>query len=291
VSLKQAVLYLPVMHSGYEAFLERHSDSAEILILGSGFRELFPAMSKEIRALAPERAAAYARISAPGSLVRLIDPQDVPSAITGDLVVMPDEEIMHTLAGLPDFPRTATVQFDRTFLRWDRKWSQAQLPADFDGRISRAALDREFMREAQEQSTHSSDWWRQVGAVAARDGRVLRETFNRHLPTEYAPYIDGDPRNEFRRGIRADLSTAIHAEAALIAQCARDAQSLDGADLYVSTFPCPACARLVAEAGFSRCFFAGPYSVLAGQDVLRASGIELIWVDTWESMPDDPASS
>jgi dCMP deaminase len=77
-----------------------------------------------------------------------------------------------------------------------------------------------------------------------------------------------------------DLSTAIHAEAALIAGAARDGTSLAGADLYTTTFPCPACARLIAEAGFLRCFFAGRYSVLDGEQTLRARGISLIWVDT-----------
>jgi dCMP deaminase len=71
----------------------------------------------------------------------------------------------------------------------------------------------------------------------------------------------------------------LHAEASIIAAAARDGVSLRGADLYVTTFPCPSCARLIAQAGFARCFFAGPYSVLDGEEVLRAAGIELLWVD------------
>jgi dCMP deaminase len=109
---------------------------------------------------------------------------------------------------------------------------------------------------------------------------VLGCAWNHHHPTEYAPYLNGDPRDAFERGMRADLSTAIHAEAALIAGAARDGTSLAGADLYTTTFPCPACARLIAEAGFVRCLFAGRYSVLDGEQTLRARGISLIWVDT-----------
>jgi dCMP deaminase len=135
------------------------------------------------------------------------------------------------------------------------------------------------MAEAVRQAGYSSDWWRQVGAVAVRDGVLLGVAHNEHRPSEYSPYINGDPRNDFSRGVRADLSTALHAEAALIAAAARAGTSLDGADLYVSTFPCPACARLIAEAGFRRCFFAGPYALLDGDTVLRAAQVELIWVD------------
>ena len=95
--------------------------------------------------------------------------------------------------------------------------------------------------------------------------------------------------------MRSDLSTALHAEAAIIAAAARRGVSLAGADLYVTTFPCPACARLIAEAGLRRCFFAGPYSVLDGEGVLRAAGVEVIWVDTGAGPPDrdsaDPATA
>jgi dCMP deaminase len=90
--------------------------------------------------------------------------------------------------------------------------------------------------------------------------------------------------------VRADLSTAIHAEAAVVAQAARHGISLAGADLYVSTFPCPACARLIAEAGFRRCLFARRYSVLDGERVLRSAGVELIWVDA-SGPPAGPAGS
>ncbi len=36
--LKQLLLYLPVIHAGYEALFDRHPDAAEILLLGAGVR-------------------------------------------------------------------------------------------------------------------------------------------------------------------------------------------------------------------------------------------------------------
>jgi dCMP deaminase len=77
----------------------------------------------------------------------------------------------------------------------------------------------------------------------------------------------------------------MHAEAAIVARAARDGLSLRGAEIYVSTFPCPACARLIAGAGFTKCYFAGPYAVLDGDEILRAAGVELIWVDTATNSP------
>jgi dCMP deaminase len=194
--------------------------------------------------------------------------------------VLPDEEVMRDIADRYELGAGRSLVFDRTFLRWDRDWATAKAPVNFDGEITAAELPRELLGRAQALAGRSSDWWRQVGAVAARAGQVLGAAWNHHLPTEYAPYLNGDPRDAFERGIRADLSTAIHAEAALIAGAAREGTSLAGADLYTTTFPCPACARLIAEAGFARCFFAGQYSVLDGEQTLRARGISLIWVDT-----------
>jgi dCMP deaminase len=278
--VKQVLLYLPVIHSGYEAFLQRHADAREILVLGEGFTQVYPSLAKDIRALAPQRAADYLRLGPAQAEVRVVEPPGLAGAVTGDVLVLPDEEIMRDLAARYHLADGRTVLFDRTFLRWDRDWATARVPVSFDGEITADELPRELLGRAQDISERSSDWWRQVGAVAARGGQMLGCAWNRHHPTEYAPYVSGDPRDAFERGVRADLSTAIHAEAAVIAGAARNGVTLAGADLYTTTFPCPACARLIAEAGFRRCFFAGQYSVLDGEQTLRAGGVRLIWVDT-----------
>jgi len=278
--VKQVLLYLPVIHAGYEAFLRKHSDAAGILLLGHGFTADYPSLAKDIRALPAARAASYLRLVSGDASIRVVEPADLAGAVTGDPLVLPDEEVMRDIADRYGLGTGRSLVFDRTFLRWDRDWATAKAPVSFDGEITAAELPRELLGRAQALAGRSSDWWRQVGAVAARAGQVLGFAWNHHQPTEYAPYLNGDPRDAFERGVRADLSTAIHAEASLIAGAARDGISLAGADLYTTTFPCPACARLIAEAGFVRCFFAGQYSVLDGEQTLRARGISLIWVDT-----------
>ena len=278
--MKQVLLYLPVIHAGYEAFLRKHSDAAGILLLGHGFTADYPSLAKDIRALPAARAASYLRLVSGDASIRVVEPADLAGAVTGDPLVLPDEEVMRDIADRYGLGTGRSLVFDRTFLRWDRDWATAKAPVSFDGEITAAELPRELLGRAQALAGRSSDWWRQVGAVATRAGQVLGCAWNHHQPTEYAPYLNGDPRDAFERGVRADLSTAIHAEASLIAGAARDGISLAGADLYTTTFPCPACARLIAEAGFVRCFFAGQYSVLDGEQTLRARGISLIWVDT-----------
>lgn len=289
--MKQILLYLPVIHAGHEAFFRRHSDVTEVLLLGSGFKDLSRNIAKDIRALPPERAAQYLQLTLPGIRIRVVEPADLPTAVTADVLVMPDEEITRGLVSEHRFAHVRDIIFDKTFLRWDREWSRMQRPAAFDGKVALGELPRAFLADAQRLSSNSSDWWRQVGAIAARDDKILGSAWNHHHPTEYSPYIDGDPRDGFSRGVRADLSTAIHAEASMIARAARDGIALRDADLYVTAFPCPSCARLIAESGFRRCFFAGPYSVLEGENVLRSAGIEVFWVDVQTAANEDEITS
>lgn len=268
-----------MVHAGHKLFFDRHPDVAEVLVLGSGFRDQFRNIAKDIRALPPEQNAQFLRQLVPHARIRVIEPSDLPGVVTADALVVPDEHITRSLAAEHTFETVQHLTFDKTFLRWDRDWSQAQRPANFDGAVTSDALPRALLEEAQKLAGLSSDWWRRVGAIAVRDGQVLGSAWNHHLPSENAPYIDGDPRDGFSRGVRADLSTAIHAEASIIAQAARDGVPLRDADMYVLTFPCPGCARLIAETGFRRCFFGGAYSVLEGEEVLRSSGVEIFWVD------------
>jgi dCMP deaminase len=277
--MKQVLLYLPVVHAGHEAFFARHADAAEVLVLGAGFRARYKSLAKDIRALPPDRAARFLQVMLPGTPVRVIEPADLPAAVTATALVLPDEDVTRNLAAEYRLGEGRALLFDQTFLRWDREWSQARRPAGFDGELTVGELPGPLVARARELAGHSSDWWRQVGAIAWRGEEILGAAWNHHCPTEYAPYVDGDPRDGFSRGVRADLSTAIHAEASVVAQAARTGRALAGADLYVTTFPCPACARLIAESGFRRCYFTGPYSVLDGDRLLRGAGVELLWVD------------
>jgi len=276
--VKQVLLYLPVVHAGHEAFFARHRDADEVLLLGTGFRALFKALAKDIRALPPDRAAQFLGLLLPDTRIRVIEPADLPAVVTADRLVLPDEDITRTLAADHHLGAGRELIFDKTFLRWDRGWSQAGRPADFDAEVAAGDLPPALVARARELAGRSSDWWRQVGAVAWRGDEILGAAWNHHSPTEYAPYLDGDPRDNFSRGIRTDLSTAVHAEASVIATAARAGTPLEGADLYVTTFPCPACARLIAECAFRRCYFTDAYSLLDAATVLRTAGVALLRV-------------
>jgi deoxycytidylate deaminase len=277
--MTQLLLYAPVIHNGHVLFFDKYGGAdVEVLLIGRSFAEDHPVVRKEIRALDPELILVSLRAMGLATRGRVVERGDLPAAIRPGRLVVPDEDLTRQLVEEHQLDTIADVEYVRTFLRWDREWSRAGRPPEWDGAV---AVD-EYARQMQDLATRSadlsSDWWRQVGAVAVRDGVVLAAGFNRHLPSEYSPYVDGDPRNDFRRGVEMERTTSIHAEAAIVTRAAREGFSLRGADLHVGTFPCPGCARLVAEAGFARCFFAGGYSLLNGDEVMRAAGMKLIWV-------------
>jgi dCMP deaminase len=278
----RVLLYLPVIHAGYDRFLRSWAKKGaqEILLVGRSISDAHPELRKETRALTPERAASLLNRSGDLPPARVVEVETIRSAVRGELVILPEEQISRQLIRDFELKDLAVVKLDKTFLRWDRTWSQQGRPAGFDGRTSADDTDTLLSRLALATAQRSSDWWRQVGAVAVLNGKLIGGAHNEHLPSEYAPYLNSDPRNSFSRGDRIDLTTAIHAEASLIAKCARRGQPLEGADLFVSTFPCPGCARLIALSGFRRVFFSAGYSVLEGEEVLRAAGVELVFVDT-----------
>ena len=210
----------------------------------------FPSLAKDIRALPADRAARYLRAARPGREMRVIEPADLPAAVTGDPLVLPDEEIIRALAAQHDLGRGRTLVFDPTFLRWDREWSRAQRPARFDGPIAAGDLPRGLIARARELAGRSSDWWRQVGAIAVRGADLLGYGLEPAPPDRVLALRRRRPAGRLQpRGPRPTCAPPSTPRRPSSPRAARDGVSLRGADLYVTTFPCPACARLIAEAG------------------------------------------
>jgi deoxycytidylate deaminase len=156
--------------------------------------------------------------------------------------------------------------------------TKVQYEAEPDRTVHLTDPEGQWMAQAKGEETKSSDWWRHIGAAAYRDGVLLLTAHNEHFPTEHAPYEDGDPRGSFHRGGDLDKTTAGHAEVLLIARAAAAGIPLGGADLLVSTFPCPPCAISIANAGFRRLFYSGGYSMISAAPILRSRSIEIIRV-------------
>ena len=278
--MKQIIIaYVPVIHRGYLKFFQKYP-AADLYLLNQDIANQWRPLQKDIRALSPEQIRISLESLKLVSTVKVIDLNELKKIaqlqVADRELIMPDEVIMHELADqyFADWP----VKFDNIFLRWDAKKSIQPQPVDPDVEITSDQFHQQFMHAAQELADKSADWWRQIGALIVKDGRVLLTATNQHVPEIQQPYIDGDPRADFHKGDHIEISTALHAEASLIAQAARQGLSLEGSALYITTFPCPNCAKLIAYSGIKEVYFKDGYAMLDGETILKSQDIKIIKV-------------
>jgi dCMP deaminase len=269
------VAYVPVLHEGYRRFLEAHARDRPLHLVGPSLYVDYRPLAKDVRALDAELVAAA--ISAWGicSGVTVLTEHAARELATGrPRIVLPAEDVSYQL--VERFFARCDVRYDTVFLRWDKSRT-VQLLRPRPGRtveLADAVADIQGAAEAAAQT--SVDWWRQVGAaIRLADGEVWSAT-NEHAPHRLSAYTVGDPRSNLHKGVGYELSTATHAEARLIARAAREGRSTAGAVLYVTDFPCPPCAKLIAAAGVIRLYFRTGYAVLDGEQVLEAAGVEVL---------------
>ena len=269
--MKAVVAYIPVLHEGYRRFLHAHARDKPLYLIGPELHADQRPLAKDIRALSADEIAPA--IAAWGIEVHVLDQASAQALAARDpQLTLPAEDVSYEVVER-HFPRCA-VLYDSVFLRWDKPRVVTLAPPRPDRVVD--ANDLRALAEAE--AERSIDWWRQVGAaIRFADGTVVA-THNEHHPHPQSHYVVGDPRSNFFKGVHLELSTAMHAEARLIAAAAREGRSTAGAELYVTDFPCPPCAKLIAGAGIARLRYRTGYAVLDGQDVLGAAGVEIVLV-------------
>jgi dCMP deaminase len=270
------VAYVPVIHRGYLDYFAS-TRAKKIYALQASDMPEFPHLVREVRALTIEELSKT--LNGLGYEVLPFSGLNGIGFPVGTRIHVPEDDITRAkFAG-------CDVIWGNWFLRWD--WSKSTVQGTTQPEADRIIRkgDPEYegvstrMQKLLEVAKRSSDWWRQVGAMAvATDGRCI-VAYNKHFPNEHAPYMDGDPRDSFKPGEFIEVSSALHSEQALIAEAARLGISLLGAELLVTVFPCNLCAPWIPTAGFKSVFFSGGYSNLNGQKTLREHGVELIYVE------------
>ena len=141
------------------------------------------------------------------------------------------------------------------------------------------AEDVNFMKQALVLASESGCFWRQVASLIVKDGKVLYSAYNEMLPNKDECYKLGCIRDTLAPGTKTEECSAIHSEASCIAMAAKDGKPLAGASIYVTTFPCPACAKLIAVAGIKKCFYNTGWANFDGERVMQAAGVEIIKID------------
>ena len=130
-------------------------------------------------------------------------------------------------------------------------------------RISRNQMFAEIAKIVSKRSTCPK---KQVGSVLTRDGRIIAIGYNGVLPG-INPMEGYDPKT--------GETKTVHAEANIIAFCAKNGIPTDGAELWVTLSPCIKCAELIIQAGIREVIFLEIYRDDTPLDLLIKQGITI----------------
>lgn len=266
--------FVPVIHKGYIDFFCAHS--GDIQLFGPNLIQSFVHLTRDLRTIEPASAAKALQALLPGRIIAIAEESDVLSW-KYKKIIMPDDEVSRTIAERSF--KGLDVEFVPVFLRWNKLISFKELEVSPDRKITREDFHKEMIKQAFGEAAKSSDWWRQIGALVVKEGKVVVAAHNHHLPTDFHLSVNGDPRSNFDAGQHQDIFTSIHAEAETIARAARDGVSLSGASLYSTTFPCPNCARLIGTSGIKTVYYSKGYSLLDAEKILDHFGVEVVLVE------------
>jgi len=106
----------------------------------------------------------------------------------------------------------------------------------------------------------------QVGAVLAKDGRIISCGYNGTCPGDDNCCEDEEGNT---------LPTVSHAEANAIIFCARNGVETVNCTLYVTVSPCIECSKLIATAGIVRVVYIKKFRETSGIEFLQHRNIEV----------------
>ncbi len=271
------VTYVPVLHEGYRQLFERHPDAKELYLFGADVIASFEYLVKDIRKLDPELVKKAIESWKIFEKVSILDDEAIEQLqVSKTPLIVSDDELTEALIAkyFTDHP----VEKDTIFLRWGIKKSIDPVEVISDMEVSEAEFDKKMIELALEEGAQAKDWWRRIGALAIKDGEIILRAHNLYVPSDQQPYDEGDPRSNFTGGKHFESSLAIHAEAQLVAQAAKNGISLEGAEIYCDTFPCPPCAKQLAYSGIKTVYYRNGYSVLDGERILKSQGVKIVYV-------------
>lgn len=278
-----AIAYVPVLHKGYVDFFATlaaqgistlYLVSDEILASHDAFDYIH--RKDRIRAI-PVTLMQQLLLSCGALSVEFFDTTtaEVILKMNGE-IHMPREDISIHIAEIY-FPNSKIVYHDIFLRRHTENVGEDKIP-DIKHSISPSALQKKIFGRVHEEANKSADWWRQVGAALVADGEILLIAHNEHMPEEQLPNSIGDARSLFKKGIHINYVTSVHAEISVIAEAAKRGVKTEGAELYVTDFPCPYCARAIAKSGIKKVYFEKGYAVLDGDVFLQEGGVEVVQV-------------
>jgi dCMP deaminase len=145
--------------------------------------------------------------------------------------------------------------------------------------MSRPAFDDIYMELAVNLAKRSHCVKRHVGAVLAKDTRIISIGYNG--PPAGTHNCDEEfPETGCARDRKGSCSLALHAEQNAIIYAVKNNMKVSGGTLYVTLSPCLACARIIYSVGIKKVVYLKSYAeykgieLEEGIDFLQRFGVE-----------------
>lgn len=119
--------------------------------------------------------------------------------------------------------------------------------------MQRISWDQYFMAQSHLLALRSTCTRLMVGATIVRDKRIIAGGYNGsvsgsiHCINEGCYVVDGH------------CVRTIHAEANALLQCAKFGVPTEGADIYITHFPCLQCSKQIIQSGIENVYYAEDY--------------------------------
>lgn len=149
----------------------------------------------------------------------------------------------------------------------------------------RPSWDEYFMILAKIAATRSTCLSRPTGAVIVKDKQIISTGYNGSMPGVKHCSEEGfcyRRHSNSKDMTKYDSCRSTHAEANAIAEAAKKGISVNGADIYVTLYPCYVCTKLLASAGIKKIYFEFEYKFADGTETLWAEALEEAGMKTEE---------
>lgn len=134
-----------------------------------------------------------------------------------------------------------------------------------------------YMDYAIEQSNMSTCIRRHVGAIAVKNDEIIASGYNNQVGGISPCTKVGCIRNKLNipSGERREMCRYICAEQVIISEAARRGESLDGADIYITSYPCAICAKLLVSAGVKKIICKDDHKDLIAEEFFKEVGMKV----------------
>ena len=149
--------------------------------------------------------------------------------------------------------------------------------------MSRIGINEYYMNIAIQVSLRSTCMRRRVGSVIVKDNVILATGYN-GAPSGLPNCIDDCSRcyrsaHNIPSGCELDKCYAVHSEQNAIMNALKTGNDLKGAAIYVNTYPCSTCMRLIIQSGIREIYYVDEYVNEFTKNMAEEAGVKLVKLD------------